>query len=1350
MSNLDLGKQPLGSKSKYTVYLRNKGDLPGELRHFEVQPASAAENFEVSTTCKILQGKSAEVCPFQVSFAPTGLGDVNASLVVTYDDGQGQLLQTQLPLKGAANNLAFLKFDPETLDLKTDTIGYSVTSTLKVIYNGAHVRGAATGIKPAMGVVISDPTNSQFSVDPAGTTCGSTINADCVIKVIFAASSVGPQTASLNLSYFNGSESLKIGASLQGTGLAAVILGSLSGAANTSFGNVVYNPATAPVLNIPVTFNGSVPVNNVKITGPSAGSAFTLNMDKAVSTCLASTTINGNCTLSVTFNPTARKAYTDQIGFTYTSNNQSQPAVTLGLSGNGVNPAQITLSTNALAFGSVPAYQPQSRSVTLTNTGEAAVSMLSALTSSNTTDFSTALGASCASLGGGATCSLTVNFKPLSAAALRTNLSFTYFDGRATQKVQLAATGTGTAPAVMTGGGTIDFGNVMIGKPISSYTSRSATLGFFGTTKISTAAQIASSPANLSSPFEFEGGNGFPGSSGTCKPVLDPSVTNACNFVLKLTTTTAGLVANSAVTQAFQVNYAGDGNNGTGSLEFTAKMTPRVPPTLSFTATPSNFGTLAAKDALSQTFTIKNNSPYFSTAGFSATVSGDSAFTIVGNSCGTGLAAGASCNIAIQFKPVAAQAYSATLNVAYNDQIAAQSISAPLNGNGSANVRVAVNGSSTVDFGTVFLGDTIAPRTVALKVYGLETWTPTFSVSAPFAIDASACGAPADCTLTVSYNPLAAGTSNSTVTVSYSPAVNPAANTFNLSLRGVAQSRSASLTVSPLNYKKTLTGTSLEQILTITNSGSGSAQNPAISLPAGAFTVVNDGGLTQACTSGTTLASGQSCRIKVRFAPLQVGAATATLSIGYTNVNLGAAATATATLTGTGTAPIAVYAGAFNTCIINELQQATCWGSNTYGQTGTGSTNALSKTPQQLGKINLGAQAVVRKLAVGAHHVCALVKTPSREGLVTCWGENMNGRLGTGSASPAILTQPTLDGTGYPVAVNFGNDPSTSAPYEAVDLSAGFEHTCAILADGKVKCWGGNSSGQLGIGSTSMIGAASSDMGASLAAVDLKGVAAVSISAGAGHTCAALADGSAKCWGDNFYGQLGTATSVSSIGGAAGEMAALKAISLGNGVSAQSVHASAGAYSCVVLGNGGLKCFGKTAYNENTAQAFFGVLGTCWARANYNAAAVPCWMNSQLPPTGALGYFASDMGDSLPAVSLGGATVSQFAAGDHFGCALLSDKSVRCWGANDRGQLGNGGTSNLGAGQNDLGAALQSSVTGAHSVAAGAEHACAVFDNNTVKCWGGSTENATSLKSYGVTGDVTSPATAPVVYDGTL
>src|SRR5690606_9674905 len=88
--------------------------------------------------------------------------------------------------------------------------------------------------------------------------------------------------------------------------------------------------------------------------------------------------------------------------------------------------------------------------------------------------------------------------------------------------------------------------------------------------------------------------------------------------------------------------------------------------------------------------------------------------------------------------------------------------------------------------------------------------------------------------------------------------------------------------------------------------------------------------------------------------------------------------------------------------------------------------------------------------------------------------------------------------------------------------AAGQLHTCAMFNDGSVKCWGMNSSGQLGLGDTSNRGDGSNEMGDNLPNVDLGGGrTATDITAGATHTCAILDDGSAKCWGANNSGQLG-------------------------------------------------------------------------------------------------------------------------------------------------------------------------------------------------------------------------------------
>jgi alpha-tubulin suppressor-like RCC1 family protein len=132
-------------------------------------------------------------------------------------------------------------------------------------------------------------------------------------------------------------------------------------------------------------------------------------------------------------------------------------------------------------------------------------------------------------------------------------------------------------------------------------------------------------------------------------------------------------------------------------------------------------------------------------------------------------------------------------------------------------------------------------------------------------------------------------------------------------------------------------------------------------------------------------------------------------------------------------------------------------------------------------------------LSVGGSHTCALDAAG-----VLCWGSNSSGQLGSAAASPAV----------YPTRATL--------PVQAITLSAGSEHTCALVTGGDVWCWGSNSHGQLGRGT---IGGTSS-----VPALVSGGRKFASISAGGGHTCGVTTDGSLYCWGDNSSGQLGDGT----------------------------------------------------------------------------------------------------------------------------------------------------------------------------------------------------------------------------------
>lgn len=187
----------------------------------------------------------------------------------------------------------------------------------------------------------------------------------------------------------------------------------------------------------------------------------------------------------------------------------------------------------------------------------------------------------------------------------------------------------------------------------------------------------------------------------------------------------------------------------------------------------------------------------------------------------------------------------------------------------------------------------------------------------------------------------------------------------------------------------------------------------------------------------------------------------------------------------------AVALGFGHTCALTSQGTVQCWGLNQYGELGNGTTSELPGKAPVLVK---GLSSVV-SIAANSLHTCALTS----QGAVQCWGHNVDGELGDGSFKDSSVP---IDVQGLSSGV--------------LAIGAGTSHTCAVTAEGGVTCWGGNAFGQLGDGSTSK----------SAVPVDVVGLSSgvVTVALGFNHTCAAMATGAVKCWGGNFYNQLGNGT----------------------------------------------------------------------------------------------------------------------------------------------------------------------------------------------------------------------------------
>jgi cysteine-rich repeat protein len=339
---------------------------------------------------------------------------------------------------------------------------------------------------------------------------------------------------------------------------------------------------------------------------------------------------------------------------------------------------------------------------------------------------------------------------------------------------------------------------------------------------------------------------------------------------------------------------------------------------------------------------------------------------------------------------------------------------------------------------------------------------------------------------------------------------------------------------------------------------------------------------------------------------------------------------------------------------------------------------------------------VVLAVAPGFNHTCALLSG----GKVKCWGESSAGQVGLGDSS-ARGDQPGEMGAQLPF-VDLGPGASVTA------LSAGEYFTCAVLAGGALKCWGFNNNGQLGRGDTLPRGNLPGQMGAALPKIDLgPGVAVTAVSAGRNFACAVLAGGPLKCWGKNYFGQLGLGDG-NNRGDDPGEMgAALPTVDLGPGAKVTSVAAGT-LHTCAILSGGAVKCWGLG-----------GILGT-GDMASHGGA--PGTMGAALPFV--------DLGPSASAVAL--------AAGSGHTCALLTTGKVKCWGDNNQGQLGLGDNGSRGNQPGQMGAQLPIVDLGpsyeAVAITAHLNFSCALLSTGNVKCWGQDDYGALGLGDTGAHG----------------
>ena len=343
-----------------------------------------------------------------------------------------------------------------------------------------------------------------------------------------------------------------------------------------------------------------------------------------------------------------------------------------------------------------------------------------------------------------------------------------------------------------------------------------------------------------------------------------------------------------------------------------------------------------------------------------------------------------------------------------------------------------------------------------------------------------------------------------------------------------------------------------------------------------------------------------------------------------------------------------------------------------------------------------------KQIALGEHS-CALLS----DGTVKCWGRNSSNQLGATGKDTCGYRKIGYECSKIPLAV--------SGLTNVIQIDAGTNHTCALLNDKTVKCWGANNTEQLG----------DVDKENRKVPALVSGLNNVrQIALGSAHTCALLDDdpstfdneaGKVKCWGYNLLGQLGDGSRDSSAAPVfVSDLNNVRQISLGF------------SDTCALLNDdpstpdneaGKVKCWGFSTINFGDTPVFVSGLsnvskidlGDDFACVILNNKTTKCWGLNTL---GELGDGSSVEVSVKPVNVFRLKNVEQIALGEITACALLSNGRVKCWGGNLMGAVGDGSTKNRKT------PVLVSNLTNVNQISAGQGHMCALLNDSTVKCWG--------------------------------
>jgi len=853
------GNQVVGTTSpSQSVTLSNTGAVAMTINSISVTGTNAS-SFSFSNTCGTSLAAGAN-CTISGTFKPLTLGAQIAAVTIV---DNGDLSPQGFTLSGTGVNPA-PTLSASTIAFGNELFGQSTGSQSVTFTNTSALPLAISSI------AVTGADASSFVI---ANTCGTSVAAggNCTIHGHFTPAALGALTASVTITdnAVNSPQSIAL------TGTGYIPPPTLSASSLTFPSTAVGSTSASQQVTLTNTGGTVLSIASIAVTGTNASSFVSTN------NCGSNLPAGGSCAIQGEFAPTATGTLTAAITIT---DNASSTTQTVALSGSAFNPPIASLSANAIAFGNVTVGSSSgSQSVTLTNTGGAALSITS-ISVSGVDASSFVIANSCGtSLAAGANCTIHGHFTPATTGGL--SATVTIVDNAGNSPQSIALTGTGLVP----GGSTIFLGpaSIAFGAQVLSTPSATQTVTLNNTT----ATALSLTSVVFGGPFSLDT------SAVTTCPTSGGSLpgNSTCIIGIKFTPSTLGPTTGGQITVI---------DTASNSPQFTTLSGTGVPAVSLSTATAAFGNQTVNTTSAAQTVTLTNNQSSalnFTSFGIAAPY----AIATAGTTCkvGTPVAAnGGACNISLTFAPTLAGP-AATASLSINDNAPSSPQSVNLTGTGVAAVTL---NPTALSYGTVVLHEaTVQSLTLTNNLATPLTISSITGLTGGYALNGPGTNCPLSpltlaagqsCAIAVSLTATATGSQPGTMTITDNAPGSP---------QSVALSGNAIVPVvlSPasLTFAAQYIGTSsTAQTVTLTNN-----QNVGLNISSIAIAGADpsDFSVTSSCaTVPTPVPANTNCPINVAFKPTASGTRTATLTV----ADDAQGSPQTISLTGAGNAPVTV------------------------------------------------------------------------------------------------------------------------------------------------------------------------------------------------------------------------------------------------------------------------------------------------------------------------------------------------------------------------------------------------------------------------------------------------------------